>query len=150
MQRNTGGYQASWPRGPWPRSKHDHEDSAEQPGPGFRGHNYHGFGDRGELSGPPGDIRAYDITTGKLVWTFHTIPRPGEEFYETWPKDAWKHAGGANTWGEITIDEKRGVVYLPTGSPTYDYYGADRSGDNLFANCLLALDARTGKRLWHH
>jgi quinoprotein glucose dehydrogenase len=97
----------------------------------------------------PGDIRAYNITTGKMAWIFHTIPRPGEEFYDTWPKDAWKYVGGVNTWGEITLDEKRGIVYLPTGSPTYDYYGADRRGNNLFANCLLALDARTGKRLWH-
>ena len=100
------------------------------------------------LSGP-GDIRAYDVRTGKLVWTFHTIPRPGEEGYDTWPKDAWKYAGGTNTWGEITVDEKRGIAYFPTGSPTYDYYGADRIGSNLFGNCLLALDARTGKRLWH-
>ena len=69
--------------------------------------------------------------------------------YDTWPKDAWKYAGGANTWGEITVDEKRGIAYFPTGSPTYDYYGADRIGANLFGNCLLALDARTGKRLWH-
>ncbi|MEO8592616.1 MAG: PQQ-binding-like beta-propeller repeat protein [Candidatus Solibacter sp.] len=99
--------------------------------------------------GAPGDIRAYNVITGKMAWSFHTIPRPGEEFYDTWPKDAWKYIGGVNTWGEITIDEKRGIVYLPTGSPTYDYYGADRSGDNLFGNCLLALDARTGKRLWH-
>ena len=98
---------------------------------------------------PPGHIRAYDVMTGKLVWTFHTIPQPGELGYDTWPKDAWKYSGGANTWGEITIDEKRGIAYFPTGSPTYDYYGADRIGSNLFANCLLALDARTGKRLWH-
>jgi len=98
---------------------------------------------------PPGDIRAFDVITGKLVWTFHTIPHPGEEGYETWPKDAWKYAGGANTWGEITVDEKRGIAFFPTGSPTYDYYGADRIGTNLFANCLIALDARTGKKLWH-
>ena len=97
----------------------------------------------------PGDIRAYDVRSGKLVWTFHTIPRPGEEGYNTWPKDAWKYAGGTNTWGEITVDEKRGIAYFPTGSPTYDYYGADRIGSNLFGNCLLALDARTGKKLWH-
>ncbi len=97
----------------------------------------------------PGDIRAFDVRTGKIVWTFHTIPRPGEEGYDTWPKDAWKYAGGTNTWGEITVDEKRGIAYFPTGSPTYDYYGADRIGSNLFGNCLLALDARTGKRLWH-
>src|SRR5262245_49678827 len=98
---------------------------------------------------PPGDIRAYDVITGKLSWTFHTIPHPGEPGYETWPKDAWKYSGGANTWGEITVDEKRGIAYFPTGSPTYDYYGADRIGSNLFANCLIALDARTGRRLWH-
>ena len=97
----------------------------------------------------PGDIRAFDVRSGKLVWTFHTIPRPGEEGYDTWPKDAWKYAGGTNTWGEITVDEKRGIAYFPTGSPTYDYYGADRIGSNLFGNCLLALDARTGKKLWH-
>jgi quinoprotein glucose dehydrogenase len=98
---------------------------------------------------PPGHIRAYNVITGKLVWTFHTIPHPGEFGYDTWPKDAWRYSGGANTWGEITVDEKRGIAYFPTGSPTYDYYGADRIGSNLFANCLLALDARTGKRLWH-
>ena len=98
---------------------------------------------------PPGDLRAYDVVTGRLVWTFHTIPRPGEFGYETWPPDAWKYAGGANTWGEITIDSRNGIVFAPTGSPTHDLYGADRAGDNLFGNCLLALDARTGKRLWH-
>ncbi len=98
---------------------------------------------------PPGDVRAYNVITGKLVWSFHTIPHPGEFGYETWPKDAWKYSGGTNSWGEITVDEKRGIAYFPTGSPTYDYYGADRIGANLFANCLLALDARTGKRLWH-
>lgn len=98
---------------------------------------------------PPGDIRAYNVITGKLVWTFHTIPHPGEFGYNTWPKDAWRYSGGANTWGEITVDTKRGIAYFPTGSPTYDYYGADRPGTNLFANSLLALDARTGKRLWH-
>ena len=98
----------------------------------------------------PGDIRAYDVITGKLVWTFHTVPRPGEFGYETWPKDAWRYAGGANNWAENSLDEKRGIVYFPTGSATYDYYGADRVGDNLFANSLIALDARTGKRLWHY
>lgn len=97
----------------------------------------------------PGDIRAYHVITGRLVWTFHTIPHPGEFGYDTWPKDAWKYSGGTNTWGEITVDVKRGIAYFPTGSPTYDYYGADRIGSNLFANSLVALDARTGKRLWH-
>ncbi|HEX9367885.1 MAG TPA: PQQ-binding-like beta-propeller repeat protein, partial [Vicinamibacterales bacterium] len=98
---------------------------------------------------PPGDLRAYDVVTGALVWQFHTVPRPGEFGYETWPKDAWKYVGGTNTWGEITVDAARGIAYFPTGSPTYDYYGADRIGANLFSDCLLALDARTGKRLWH-
>jgi quinoprotein glucose dehydrogenase len=98
---------------------------------------------------PPGDLRAFDVVTGKVVWQFHTIPHPGEFGYDTWPKDAWKYAGGTNTWGEVTIDPARGIAYFPTGSSTFDFYGADRHGANLFANCLLALDARTGKRLWH-
>jgi quinoprotein glucose dehydrogenase len=98
---------------------------------------------------PPGDLRAYDVITGKLVWQFHTVPHPGEYGYDTWPKDAWKYIGGTNTWGELSIDEKRGIAYFPTGSPTYDYYGDDRPGMNLFSDCLIALDARTGKRLWH-
>jgi quinoprotein glucose dehydrogenase len=97
----------------------------------------------------PGDLRAYDVVSGKLVWTFHTIPYPGEFGYETWPESAWKWAGGVNTWGEISIDEPRGIAYFPLGSPTHDMYGGDRKGANLFGNCLLALDARTGKRLWH-
>ncbi len=98
---------------------------------------------------PPGDLRAYDVHTGKIVWTFHTIPHPGEFGYDTMPPDAWKYVGGANTWGEISLDVKRGIAYFPLGSPTYDLYGADRKGANLFGDCLLALDARTGKRLWH-
>jgi len=98
---------------------------------------------------PPGDIRAYDIVTGKRVWQFHTVPEPGEFGYETWPQEAYKYVGGANNWGDMSVDEERGIVYVPTGSATYDFYGADRHGMNLFANCLLALDARTGKRLWH-
>jgi quinoprotein glucose dehydrogenase len=97
----------------------------------------------------PGDIRAFDVRTGKLRWTFHTIPRPGEFGYDTWPKDAWKTVGGANVWGEMSLDEKRGIVYAPTASAKYNFYGVDRPGANLFADCLLALDARTGKRLWH-
>jgi quinoprotein glucose dehydrogenase len=98
---------------------------------------------------PPGDIRAYDVVTGKLAWQFHTVPQPGEFGYETWPKDAWKYVGGANNWGSMSVDDERGIVYVPTGSATYDFYGGDRHGANLFANCLLALDAKTGKRLWH-
>ena len=98
---------------------------------------------------PPGDLRAYDIVSGKVAWTFHTVPHPDEFGYDTWPKDAWKYIGGTNTWGEITVDAERGIAYFPTGSATFDFYGADRHGANLFANCLIALDARTGKRLWH-
>jgi glucose dehydrogenase len=97
----------------------------------------------------PGDIRAFDVRTGKLAWTFHTVPRPGEFGYDTWPPDAWKTVGGANAWGELTVDERRGIVYIPTGSPKYNFYGANRIGANLFGDCLIALDARTGKRLWH-
>ena len=102
----------------------------------------------GYFSGP-GHLRAYNVITGKLAWVFHTIPHPGEYGYETWPKDAYKYIGGVNTWGEITVDEKRGIAYFPVGSPTYDYWGGDRPGTGLFGNCILALDARTGKRLWH-
>ncbi len=98
---------------------------------------------------PPGDIRAYDVLTGKTLWSFHTIPHPGEYGYDTWPKDAWKYVGGVNTWGEFAIDKKRGFGYFPVGSPTYDFWGGDRIGAGLFGDCLLALDLRTGKRLWH-
>ncbi len=98
---------------------------------------------------PPGDVRAFDVVTGALVWQFHTVPHPGEYGYETWPKDAWKYIGGVNTWGEITIDPVRAIAYFPLGSPTYDFYGADRHGANLFGTSLLALNARTGRRLWH-
>jgi glucose dehydrogenase len=97
----------------------------------------------------PGDIRAFDVRTGKLVWVFHTIPHPGEFGYDTWPADAWKTVGGANIWSEFSLDEARGIVYAPTASAKYNFFGADRKGSNLFADCLLALDARTGKRLWH-
>jgi quinoprotein glucose dehydrogenase len=98
---------------------------------------------------PAGDIRAYDIPTGKLLWQFHTVPRPGEFGYETNPADGYKYIGGANNWGEMSIDTERGIVYIPTGSATADFWGGDRHGTNFFANCLLALDVRTGKRLWH-
>ncbi|HXJ94354.1 MAG TPA: pyrroloquinoline quinone-dependent dehydrogenase [Terriglobia bacterium] len=97
----------------------------------------------------PGDIRAFDVRSGKLVWTFHTIPHPGEFGYDTWPKDAWKRVGGANCWGEISVDEARGIVYVPTASPKYNFYGADRRGADLFGDCLLALNARTGKLIWY-
>jgi len=98
----------------------------------------------------PGDVRAFDVVTGKLAWTFHTIPHPGEYGYDTWPKDAYKFIGGVNTWGEISVDAQRGIAYFPLGSPTYDYYGGDRIGSNLYGNSILALDARTGKRVWHY
>jgi quinoprotein glucose dehydrogenase len=102
-----------------------------------------------EYASAPGDIRAFDVRTGSLVWTFHTVPRPGELGYDTWPADAWKAVGGANNWGEQSIDGKRGIVYVPTGSPKYNFYGGNRKGANLFGDCLIALDARTGRRLWH-
>lgn len=98
---------------------------------------------------PPGDIRAYNVLTGALAWTFHTVPRPGEFGYDTWPKDAWRYIGGVNNWGEMTVDAARGMVFIPIGSPTYDYFGADRTGAGLFGTSLVALDARTGKRRWH-
>jgi quinoprotein glucose dehydrogenase len=102
-----------------------------------------------EYGSAPGDIRAFNVRTGKLVWTFHTIPRPGEFGYDTWPKDAWKSVGGANVWGELSVDAQRGIVYAPTASAKYNFYGVNRTGANLFADTLLALNARTGKRLWH-
>jgi len=97
----------------------------------------------------PGDIRAFDVRTGALRWQFHTIPRPGESGYETWPKDAWKTAGAANNWAGMALDEKRGIVYVPTGSAVFDFYGGDRAGDDLFSDCELALDAKTGILLWY-
>ena len=102
-----------------------------------------------DLPAALGDIRAFDVRTGRMRWTFHTVPRPGEFGYETWPKDAWTYIGGANSWAGLTLDEKRGVVYAPTGSASFDFYGANRLGDDLFADCVLALKADTGERLWH-
>ncbi len=99
----------------------------------------------------PGHIRAYDILTGKLRWIFHTIPHPGEKGYETWPdKDAWKKLGGANDWAGMALDEERGIVFIPTGSIGGDFYGGFRKGQNLYANSLIALDAETGKYIWHY
>jgi len=110
---------------------------------------------QGSLTGegyddPPGWLRAYDVLSGKLVWTFHTIPLPGEYGYDTWPPDAYKFTGGTNTWSNFSIDEKRGIAYFPIGSPTNDFYGGRRKGTNLYGDSILALDARTGKRLWHY
>ncbi|UFH52125.1 PQQ-binding-like beta-propeller repeat protein [Spirosoma sp. KNUC1025] len=104
-----------------------------------------------EADAAPGYIRAFNVRTGKLIWTFHTIPHPGEYGYETWPKEAYKNfdVGGANNWSGMSVDRARGILYVPTGSPSYDFYGGNRKGQNLFANCLLALNVRTGKRLWH-
>jgi len=99
--------------------------------------------------GAPGHIRGYNVRTGALVWTFHTVPQPGEFGYETWPPEAYRYIGGTNVWGEMSVDVQRGIVYAGTSSPSYDFYGADRAGDNLFGNTLLALDARTGQRIWH-
>jgi quinoprotein glucose dehydrogenase len=101
------------------------------------------------LPAPPGDIRAYDVRTGALRWAFHTIPHAGEPGHGTWPRRAPEYAGGANSWAGMALDERRGIVYVPTGSAASDFYGADRLGDNLFANSLVALDAATGKRRWH-
>ena len=101
------------------------------------------------LPAPPGDIRAYDVRTGRLRWSFHTIPHPGEYGYETWPKEAWKTTGAANNWAGMTVDPKTGILYAPTGSAAFDFYGGDRIGDDLFANCLIALRAETGERIWH-
>lgn len=103
-----------------------------------------------ELPSTPGDIRAFNINTGKLEWTFHVIPKPGEFGADTWSADARQHNGGANCWAGMALDEKRGIVFIPTASPSFDFYGADRPGQNLFANCLLALNAKTGERIWHY
>jgi len=98
----------------------------------------------------PGHIRAFDVRTGRQRWIFHTIPQPGEFGYETWPPGAWKRIGGANAWGGLTVDERRGLVFAATGSPTFDFYGGDRAGTNLFGNSVLALNAETGKLVWHY
>ena len=100
-------------------------------------------------AGPNGDIRGYDIHTGQLRWRFHTVPRPGEYGHETWGGDSWKQRGGANLWTMSSVDEELGLVFAPLGSPSYDYYGGDRPGANLFGNSLVALDCRTGSRRWH-
>jgi quinoprotein glucose dehydrogenase len=99
--------------------------------------------------GPSGDVRAWNVVTGKLVWTFHSIPQPGEKGHDTWQGDSWKHRTGVNAWGFLTVDEARGIVYMPFGAPAWDRYGGDRKGDNLFSTTLVAADANTGKELWH-
>jgi quinoprotein glucose dehydrogenase len=101
------------------------------------------------LPGSPGHIRAFDVNTGQMRWIFHTIPYPGEFGYDTWPKNAYEISGGANAWAGLSVDPKLGMVFAATGSPSFDFYGSNRIGDNLFADCVLALDAKTGKRIWH-
>jgi quinoprotein glucose dehydrogenase len=103
----------------------------------------------GEPRGPAGDVRAFDVLSGRLLWTFHTVPRPGEFGHDTWEKDGWQDRGGANVWSVMSLDETRGIVYLPLTSPSPDYYGGERKGANLFGDSLVALEAATGKRLWH-
>lgn len=98
----------------------------------------------------PGFIRAYDVRTGEIGWTFHTIPQPGEPGYETWPPDAYREVGGANSWAGMSVDAERGMVFIPTGSPAFDFYGGNRKGQNLYGNCLIALDAATGKLIWYY
>ena len=107
-------------------------------------------GRAGEGAGAsPGDIRAYDVRAGVLRWSFHTIPHPGEEGYTTWSEASWKVSGGANNWAGMALDERRGLVFVPTGSAAPDFHGGDRVGNNVFANCILALDAATGRKRWH-
>lgn len=108
-------------------------------------------GGGGEGPGPaaPGHIRGYDVRNGQRRWIFHTIPHPGEFGYETWGKDNWRSNGGCNNWAGMSVDQRRGWVFASLGSPTFDFYGADRPGKNLFGNCVLALDARSGERIWH-
>ena len=110
------------------------------------------FGSRvldGALAAAPGDIRAFDVRTGEMRWIFHTIPHPGEYGYDTWPPDAYTYAGGANNWAGMALDEDRGIVYAPTGSPAFDFWGGNRKGENLYGNTLIALNAETGERIWH-
>jgi quinoprotein glucose dehydrogenase len=103
----------------------------------------------GPAQGPAGDVRAWDVHDGKLVWTFHSVPRAGEPFNDTWAGDSWKNRSGVNVWGLMTVDTVRGIVYMPFGAPATDRYGGDRPGDNLFSSSVVAADANTGKYLWH-
>ena len=108
-----------------------------------------GGGGEGPYPEAPGHIRAYDARTGKRRWIFHTVPKPGEFGHDTWSGDSWKTSGGTNNWAGMTLDSRRGIVYAGIGSPSFDFYGGNRKGDNLFGNCVLALDARIGRRIWH-
>src|SRR5438093_29365 len=98
----------------------------------------------------PADVQAYDVRTGRIQWVFHSIPHPGEFGYDTWPPEAYKKSGGVHNWSEFTVDEQRGIAFISFGSPRFDFYGGDRPGNNLFGNSLVALDARTGKSIWHY
>lgn len=106
-------------------------------------------GEGSPSKGAYGDIRGWDADTGQLLWSFHTVPRPGEPGIDTWPADGWRNRSGTNAWGFLTVDVARGIVYVPLGSPTSDFYGADRHGDGLYGNSLVALDAATGKLKWY-
>lgn len=135
------------------REKGDFNDYIGTSTPGVIYHDLYIVGTRVAESADaaPGHVRAYDVRTGKLAWIFHTIPHPGETGYDTWPdKDAWKKLGGANSWAGMTLDEKTGIVYIPTGTVSGDFYGGFRKGQNLFGNSLIALDAATGKYIWHY
>jgi quinoprotein glucose dehydrogenase len=126
-------------------------DELDAPAPGAVYRDLYIVGSRvSHLPGAaPGDIRAFDVRTGELRWSFHTIPRPGEAGHETWPPDAWQRAGGASAAAGLAVDEQRGLVFAATGAPSYAFYGADRAGENLYANSLIALDAASGRRVWH-
>jgi glucose dehydrogenase len=123
--------------------------SATSPGVTYKGLLIMGSIVAEDLPASPGDIRAYDVRTGKIRWTFHTIPHPGEPGYKTWPRNAWKYIGAANDWAGLSVDRKRGWVFAATGSAAFDFYGANRKGDDLYANCLMALDTETGKLIWY-
>lgn len=124
--------------------------SASSPGVVYKDLYILGFRTNESLPASPGHIRAYNVHTGAIAWIFHTIPQPGEFGYETWPADAHTYTGGANSWAGMSLDPERGIVYVPTGSAAFDFFGGNRHGDNLFANTLLALDAATGERKWHY
>ena len=104
----------------------------------------------GKRPPPPGDVRGFDVVTGRLLWTFHTVAQEGEPGVETWEKDSWKEAGNANVWAPMSADEELGYVYLPVSTPTNDYYGGHRPGDGLYGDSLVCLDAATGKKVWHY
>lgn len=109
-----------------------------------------GGGGEGPYPAAPGHIRGYDARTGERRWIFHTTPRPGQFGHDTWPEDAWKRVGGTNNWAGMSLDAERGWLFASTGSPAFDYWGGDRLGQNLFGNCVIALNAETGERIWHY